>query len=111
MKKTYILIFLLHIIVTLAQPETGNKSKFFPIKPQQKIINIAPPLEKPAPNNPFANAKSFGNEPSIYQPSSGILKNEKKPAYVIGENRESILDSKPFASWRNIGNCLQRCSE
>jgi hypothetical protein len=93
-------IFLIFVYIMVsnflfAQPETGKTSKSFPIlplinKPESKPLDL-----KPLNSNPFSKSDTFINNEPFYKSDNNLLKDKKKPSFVIGEKRDNILDPKP----------------
>ena len=90
-----IFIFLVNSFFVFGQPETGKKSKFFPVVPAKTTLKIKPLVEKPSNSNPFSNPELFKNPEPLYTPSNNVFQEKKKPSFVIGENRDNILEPKP----------------
>ena len=88
-----ILIFSLATFCLKAQPEIGTKfktSKSFPILP----IDVPKPIvPKPAVNNPFSKVEPLNNT-TFYKPNTNLFEDKKKPSFVIGENRNNIMNPK-----------------
>ncbi|MBC7643161.1 MAG: hypothetical protein H7174_12645 [Flavobacterium sp.] len=75
------------------QPEIGKKSKFFPVIPALNNT-VKVPLPEKEKSNPFSSANTLKNEELLYTPNNDLFKEKKKPTFVIGENRNSILEPK-----------------
>lgn len=94
MKLLFLVLF--STLFIYAQPETGKKIKSFPgfpILTNPKSI-IKSSEVKPEKFNPFSKNDSLKNSEPLFTLSSNLFHFEKKPSFVIGENKNNILNPK-----------------
>ena len=100
--KNIFLLILFGSVFAFSQPETGKNAKKnskFPILAAPDFKSGPKPLDlKPEKQNPFSSQNKFDNETPLYQSNANILDKKKEPAFVIGANRDEILNQPTFVN-------------
>jgi hypothetical protein len=87
MKAILFTLFFLFVEITcIAQPETGKKSKSFPILEMPKAASLV----KKTTDNPFSNPNAINQEP-LFTPNNNPFFEKKKPSFEIGINNSPSL--------------------
>lgn len=98
--KNIFLLILFASTFAFSQPETSKnlkKNSKFPILASPDFKSTPKALDlKPEKQNPFSNQETFNSETPIYKSNANILGQKKEPSFVIGENRDNILNQPTF---------------
>lgn len=93
MKVFFFNLFVLFVVINcIAQPETGKKSKSFPILEMPKAETI---VKKPV-SNPFLNPNIINQEP-LFTSNNNPFSEKKRPNFVIGKiNAPSLSKTNTY---------------